>query len=283
MRDYYEILGIARGASDEEIKRAYRKLAHQYHPDKSGGDEAKFKEVNEAYQVLSNKEKRAGYDRFGHAGAGGGRNAAGGNPFAGGWPFGGANVEWDANFGGDMGDIFDIFNQFARAARARGADVQAEHRVTLEEAFQGTTVKFRGPAGKEVSVSIPPGVEDGQAIKVPGAGAMGERMPGDLYVVIRVAAHKTFERRGPDLIVSLSANLKDVLLGKKFSVPDIAGESIEVSVPRGHNLREPIKISGKGMPKLGFLKSRGDLYVRLDVKVPKISAKFTKALEDWDA
>ncbi len=278
MRDYYEVLGVKRGATEDEIKKAYRKLAHQHHPDKTGGNEAKFKEVNEAYQVLSSKEKRQAYDRFGHAGAA--QGAQGGNPFAGGWPFGG-NAQWDVNMGGDVGDIFDIFNQFARAARARGADVQTEHRITLEEAFSGVEAKFRiRTGGKDISVSIPAGVEDGQAIKVQGAGEMGERTPGDLYVIIRLAPHRTFERHGGDLIVTEDVGLKDILLEKKFSVSDIGGGEVEVSVPHGHNLREPIKVSGKGMPKLGFLKSRGDLYVRLNVKVPKLSGKAKKAIEE---
>lgn len=280
MRDYYEILGVKRGASEDEVKKAYRKLAHEYHPDKAHGDEAKFKEVNEAYQVLSNKEKRQAYDRFGHAGAGHG--AGQGNPFGGGWPFGG-NVQWDVNMGGDVGDIFDIFNQFARAARARGADIQTEHKITLEEAFRGVVSKFRTQSGgKEISVSIPAGVEDGQAIKVPGAGAMGEQTAGDLYVVVRVAPHKTFERHGADLVVTRDVSLKDILLEKKIYVPEISGSEVEVAVPHGHNLREPIRISGKGMPKLGFMKSRGDLYVRLNVKIPKLNAKTKKVIEDTE-
>jgi DnaJ-class molecular chaperone len=279
-KNYYHILGVEKNASAEDIKKAYRKMAHQHHPDKQGGNEAKFKEINEAYQVLSNPQKKAQYDQFGQTFDGGG----GGNPFQGGNPFGG--FEWDFQGGGGpdgFGDIFDIFNQFARAARARGSDVRVEHRISLEDAYRGLESKFKirlHSGEKEISVKIPAGIEDGQAIKITGAGEMGERSAGDLYVIIRVIPHKYFERRGADLWTVKEIKLKDVLLGHKFSVAEIGGGNAEFEVPVGHNLREPIKISGKGMPKSGLIKNRGDLYVYLEVKVPKVSSKLKKSLEE---
>lgn len=278
-KDYYRVLGVSRNASADDIKKAYRKLAHQYHPDKQGGDEAKFKEVNEAYQVLSNSQKKSQYDRFGQTFEGG---AGGGNPFHGQNPFGG--FEWDFQGSPEgFGDIFDIFNQFARAARARGADIRAEHRISLEDAYRGLEAKFKirlHSGEKEISIKIPAGVEDGQAIKIPGGGEMGERVAGDLYVIVRVLPHKNFERRAADLWATKEIKLKDILLGHKFSISEIGGGEAEFEVPSGHNLREPIRLPGKGMPKLGLLKNRGDLYVRLEVKVPKVSAKLKKAIEE---
>lgn len=278
-KNYYQILGVSKNASAEEIKKAYRKLAHQHHPDKQGGDEARFKEINEAYQVLSNPQKKSQYDRFGQTFDGG---MGGGNPFGGQNPFGGFEWDFQGNPEG-FGDIFDIFNQFARAARARGADVRVEHRISLEDAYRGLDNKFKirlHSGEKEISIKIPAGVEDGQAIKIAGAGEMGERVPGDLYVIIRVLPHRQFERRGADLWMAKEVKLRDILLGYKFSVPEISGGEAEFEVPVGHNLREPVRIAGKGMPKLGLLKSRGDLYVRLEVKVPKVSAKLKKAIEE---
>lgn len=145
MKDYYKILGVSREASADEIKKAYRRLAHQYHPDKAGGNEEKFKEINEAYQVLSDKEKRAQYDRFGHVFSDGAGPGFGGE----GWPFGQGGIHWEGGFGdlGDFGDIFEsIFEQFGGGRRRtykQGSDIEITHEITLEEAFSGIKRKIR--------------------------------------------------------------------------------------------------------------------------------------------
>ncbi|MFH1193173.1 MAG: DnaJ C-terminal domain-containing protein [Candidatus Jorgensenbacteria bacterium] len=361
-KDYYQILGVSRDASDEEVKKAYRRLAHQHHPDKTGGSDAKFKELNEAYQVLGNREKRAQYDRFGTVfSAGGGPSA--GQGFEG---FGGFNPEgfgWNVN-GEDLGnfaDIFEnIFEHFGGAPRrqtyTRGADVELLQELTLEEAFRGvrrhvrfsahvpcqtcggvgydkakglsacSTCKGRGeireqrrtffgnfaqvkecPAcrgrgevpvasctackgsgrtsgTREVELSIAPGVDDGQVIKVSGMGEAGEygTGSGDLYAVVRVKPHAAFRRKKNELFTQKSVGISDLLLGKKIELTDISGERFSVAIPAGWNLREELRVSGRGMPRFGS-SGRGDLYVTLDVKLPKhLSAKAKKLLEELE-
>jgi len=359
MKDYYSILGIAKTASEDEVKKAYRKLAHRYHPDKAGGDETKFKEINEAYQVLSDKNKRAQYDRFGTADPMGG---FGGGP--GGFP-GGGQVNWE-NMGfdpsqfGDMGDFGDIFETFfeglgvrpRRKTYEKGSDIEVQTQVTLEEAFKGTMKTLRlntyvscakcsgkgaepGSAfekcatcdgqgeireqrrtffgtfsqvktctkchgsgqipkkpcsvckgagriesDREVNINIVAGIDDNQIIKVNGAGEAGERgtAGGDLYVRVRVKPSSTFLRKGNDLIVSKELKLVDVLLGKHIELPVISGGTITVEIPAGANLKEPLHVTGQGMPHIGSSKSRGDLLVNFIIKAPKKPSARAKEL-----
>lgn len=373
-KDYYQILGISKTASDDEIKKAYRKLAHQYHPDKAGGDEKKFKEISEAYQVLSDKNKRAQYDRFGTADPMGGFGGGAGGAQWGGFPGGGMPPNWEG-FGagfdpqnmGDMGDMNDIFETFfeglgvrpRRKTYEKGSDLEIQEQVTLEEAFRGVvkTLKMRTfaqctkckgngaepgssfdkcptcdgqgeireqrrtffgtfsqvktcekchgsgqipkkpctvckgagrvEADREVKVQIIPGIEDGQLIKIKGAGEAGERgtASGDLYVRVRVRPHFTFTRHGADLIVTKELRVVDLLLGKKIEVPTIAGGKTSVEIPAGFNLKDNLRISGEGMPKAGvssFLGSnRGDLLVNFIIKAPKkASGKSKQLLEE---
>lgn len=356
--DYYEILGVSKTASEEEIKKAFRKLAHQYHPDKGGGDEKKFKEASEAYQVLSNKEKRAQYDRFGKNFSGMGGQPGGG--------FGAGGFGFDVNFDGmnfgDMGDIGEIFeSMFGGGGRTRrqtyagGSDLQIIQDITLEEAYAGArkelkfktfdpctackgighdssagvtecdTCKGRGEiremrksffgnvsqvrvctkcsgrgeipnklcttckgagrisATRALAIDILPGIVDGQLIKVAGAGEAGERgtQPGDLYVQVRVAPHAVFRREGNDLFVKKEIGIVDLLKVNEIEVKLIDGSVVKTEVSSGARLNERIKIAGKGMPKMGS-KSHGDLFVELDLRMPKkISSKFKKALEEF--
>ncbi len=369
MRDYYEILGVKKNASEEEIKKAYRRLAHKYHPDKGGGDEAKFKEINEAYQVLGNKEKRVQYDRFGRAFSAQGGPASGweAGPFPGGfsgfdpsqfareWNFGGANFE-------DFGDIFEtIFSGFGGRSRARetyhrGADIEVAETLALEEVFHGAhrTLAFEthvsckecGGVGhfpkegfskcsmcngkgevrveqrtffgnfaqvkaceicfgkgevpkktcnickgngrvrgrREIKVEFAAGIEDEQIIKIKGAGETGARGGGvgDLYVVVKVRQHATFERKRADLHAKREVKITDALLGRSFKMKDVSGEEFSFAVPPGFDFDEPLKISGRGMPRFGGF-GRGDLYVKLSVKTPKrVSAKAKKLLEELE-
>ncbi|MDI6734142.1 MAG: J domain-containing protein [Patescibacteria group bacterium] len=357
-KDYYKILGISRNASEEDIKKAYRKLAHQFHPDKAGGNEIKFKEINEAYQILSNKEKRAQYDRFGQTFDAGGFQ---GSP----WGGFGDGMQWNVNFGEgfpDFNDIFEgIFEQFGgrrRQTYTRGSDIEVVAQITLEEAFRGVKHKLnlqtfipckscgslgydksqglkdctmcrgrgeireqrktffgnfsqvricpqchshgqipnkpcshcsgRGKVSgtREVIVDIAPGVENGQIIKVVGMGEAGEGgSSGDLYVVVKIKPHLTFERKKSDLFMAKDIRIIDALLGKKLEIKGIDNEIIQVSIPAGFNLREKLKIGNRGMPKLGIFgsASRGDLYIAFNIKVPKsLSQKAKRLLEDLD-
>ncbi|MBI5732922.1 molecular chaperone DnaJ [Candidatus Jorgensenbacteria bacterium] len=358
-KDYYKILGVSKDASDEDIKKAYRRLAHQHHPDKAGGNEAKFKEINEAYQILSNRDKRAQYDRFGQA-------FQGGTPPWGQGGFGGEGMRWDAGFGddfSDFGDIFEsIFGSFGgrrRQTYTHGSDIEVAVELTLEQSFRGTKYKVgvrtniscracqglgyekskgltactvcqgrgeireqkktffgnfsqvrvcpscdgRGqipnhPCGQckghgrvmgvhDVVIDIASGVEDGQIIKVTGGGEVGERgsASGDLYVVVKIKTHPIFERRKHDLAMVKDIRLTEAFLGKKIELEDLSGEKFHVKIPNGFNLREPFKVSGRGMPRfgLGSGSGRGDLFVTFNLKVPHtLSAHAKKLLEGLD-
>jgi molecular chaperone DnaJ len=352
MKDYYSILGITKSASEEEVKKAYRKLAHQYHPDKAGGNEKKFKEINEAYQILSDKNKRMQYDRFGTAEPMGGFGNAGGNGqwgagFPGGMGFDPSQFGFE---GGDMGDFGDIFESFFEGMGMRpqrktyktGSDLEIQEQVTLEEAFSGTvkTVRLktfvhcakcggkgaepgsgfekcstcdgqgqvreqrrtlfgnfsqvktcakchgagevpkkpcsvckgvgRVESDREIKIDIVAGIDDNQLIKVKGMGEAGERgtAAGDLYVRVRVRPHAVFTRRANDLIVTQELKLIDLLLGKTITVPVISGGAITAEIPAGFNLKEPLRISGQGMPHIGS-RARGDLLVNFVIKAPK--------------
>jgi molecular chaperone DnaJ len=354
MKDYYKILGVDRSASEEEIKKAFRKLAHEHHPDKTGGEDAKFKEINEAYQVLSDKRKREHYDRFGTDSSA--QGFPGGNPF-GGFDFNGAG------FGGfDPSsvniDIEDILGSFfgggggqRRHAQRSGSDLQTVLQLTLEEVFNGvkkdvfvrTNIScdkcggsgaesgsvletcsvcngkgeiremFMGPFSRtracnkchgfgkipkkacskcsgngivsgerKVTVEVAPGVQDGQVIQVKGAGESGPRSggTGDLFIAIQVKQNLAFRRSGDDLIVSAEVKIKDIILENKNKLTGIDGKKIEFVVPSNFNLRDPLKISGEGMPRFGK-RSRGDLLVNLVVKSPKkVSRKAREVLEN---
>lgn len=182
--DYYSILGVSKGASADEIKKAYRKKAHQYHPDKGGGDEAKFKEVNEAYQVLGDVQKRAQYDQFGPGGVGGGPNGGGGAQGGfGGWDFSGggfsARGESASGWGGGLGDIFgDLFDQAF-------STVQAEMEITPAQAVVGD--KFKVKVGREtLDITIPPGTQSGTTLRFAGKGNQTRRGRGDLHLIIKI-------------------------------------------------------------------------------------------------
>jgi molecular chaperone DnaJ len=356
-KDYYKTLGVEKGASADDIKKAYRKLAHQYHPDKSGGDEAKFKEINEAYQILSDAQKRAQYDRFGNADAFGG-----GAPGAGGFDW--QNVQWNVGDMGGFQDIGDILNSFfeggfggaatRRGTETQGSDIEVTERITLEEAYHGTAKHIRvntfvacatcngkgaaegsplitcatcsgsgtvqenrrtffgqfaqrhacatcGGSGKvpekpcakckgsgrvqntrELDVRIVPGVDDGQLIKVTGMGEAGVRgaRTGDLYVRIKVALHKTFARAGDDLVMPFTMSMLDILAGKTIPVHTLRGDTIQVPVPEGQNLKEPVRVKDQGMPHVNG-RGNGDLYIDLTVTTPKkLTAEQKKAFKD---
>ncbi len=270
-KDYYEILGVDRNATDAEIKKAYRKLARQYHPDINPGNkdaEARFKEINEAYEVLSDKEKRAKYDRFGRD-----------------WQryqnmpdFGDFGV---GGFGaGDFADIFETLFGGGRGGRSsvtyrtKGQDIEQSVDITLEEAFNGTqrTLQIQSSNGamRSITVKIPPGVDNGSRVRISGEGApgMGGGPRGDLYLVINVLPHSRFERRGDDLYVRTPVDLYTMLLGGEVKVPVMGGKTVTLKVPAGTQNGKVMRISGQGMPRLRDPHTRGDMYVTLDVSLP---------------
>ncbi len=274
-QDYYKTLGVDRGASDAEIKKAYRKLARQYHPDINPGNkvaEAKFKEINEAYEVLSDKEKREKYDRFGRdwqryqQGGGADWGGYGGSPFGG---------------GGDFSDLFETLFGGARPGgrggpgmRMDGQTVEHEAEITLDEAFTGTqrALQFSNPNGqpRTITVKVPPGVDTGSRVRVAGEGGpgLGGGRRGDLILIVKVLPNDRFQRRGDDLETTVQVDLYTMLLGGTARVPVMGGKTISLNVPAGTPNGKKFRISGQGMPRLRAPETRGDLYVRLEALLP---------------
>lgn len=284
-RDYYEVLGVNKGASDDEIKKAFRKLAVKYHPDKNPGDktaEEKFKEINEAYSVLSDKTKRSRYDQFGHAGVGG---DGGGNPFGGGFGgFGGNGQSFNFDFGG--GGFEDIINAMFggggfRAAR-RGRDYRTSITIDFEEAIFGVT-KTISVEGQQIKLKIPAGIYDGQAIRLGGKGgeapsADGQR--GDLYVEVRVRAHKHLTREGELILSEVTISMVDAVLGTEIDVETVDGK-ITMKVPAGTQPGTNFKLSGHGAPRLGS-DERGPHIVTINVEIPRnLNKKQRELIEEF--
>lgn len=342
MKDFYTILGVSRNATQDDIKKAYRRLAHQYHPDKTGGNEQKFKEVNEAYQILSDEQKRAQYDRFGSAKSQGQ----------------GTGFEWDfSNFGQgfegvDLGDIFgDVFGFGAASgsgASSRGRDIAIDIELPFKDAvfgvertvllrklgvcatckgggteqntryktcascngsgsvhetrrsFLGTFTKLRtcsacGGAGEipehpckackgsgtvqgseEIAISIPPGINDGEMIKMVGKGeAVTRGVPGDLYIKIHVVPDRRFTRSGNDIITALEITVTDALLGAEKQMDTLDG-MIQVQVPVGTESGALLRIRGRGVSR--GRSGRGDLLVKVIIKPPRRFSKRAKEL-----
>ncbi len=280
-RDYYEVLGVQKGASDDEIKKAFRKLAIKYHPDKNPGNkeaEEKFKEVNEAYSVLSDKTKRSRYDQFGHAGVGG---DGGGNPFGGGFAgFGGNGQSFNFDFGG--GGFEDIINAMFggggfRAAR-RGRDYRTSITIDFKDAIFGTT-KTIEVENEQIKLKIPAGIYDGQSIRLAGKGgaapnADGQR--GDLYVEVRVRAHKTLTREGELILSEVTISMTDAVLGTEVDVETVDGK-ITMKIPAGTQPGTNFKLSGHGAPRLGS-DQRGPHIVTVNVEIPRNLSKKQKEL-----
>jgi len=281
MKDYYKILGIERTASQEEIKKAFRKLAHAYHPDKKTGDETRFKEVSEAYAVLGDKTKRAQYDQFGSMGAGGYQSRQGGfDPSGFGFDF--------SNFsqaGMDMGDLGDILSSIFGGRRVRrGRDIAVDIELSFQESVFGTerkvVINSKYVKQKEVKIAVPPGIDDGQMIRLSGMGEILEGgVPGDLYVKVRVRRHPTLRKEGYNLVMELEIKLTEALLGAEKPIATLDGEVI-LKVPPGTNSGTILRVKGKGVP-FGMNNKRGDLYVRVKVKIPeKLSREEKKVIEE---
>jgi len=287
-KDYYKVLGVDKGASEDDIKKAFRKLAHQYHPDKKGGDEAKFKEVNEAYSVLGNKEKRAQYDQFGSAGPGfnpgAGGFQGGFNPQDFGFDFGNFSGGFGAQgFEGDLGDILSsIFGGAARRVK-RGRDVAVDIELSFEESVFGTDRKVminsKLVKEKEVSIHVPAGIDSGQMIRMSGMGeTIEDGVPGDLYIKVHVRKHAYLRKEGYNLVMDQVILLSEALLGVDKEIKTLDG-TITLKIPAGTNTGTILRVKGKGVPQGG--NRRGDLYVRVVVKIPeKLSREQKKLVEE---
>jgi molecular chaperone DnaJ len=362
-KDYYKILGIEKNASSDEIKKAFRKLAHEHHPDKQGGNDAKFKEANEAYSVLSDEKKRKQYDMFGSAGANMGGGGAGGFDTSGfGFDFSGFNQAGGGfSQGGfedmDIGDIFgSVFGGGSRGQRQRrGSDISVDVELPFSEAIFGGERSFKirktsvcsecsGSGGKkgskmktchtcngkgkvtevkrsiigtfqtsrvcdtchgsgkepeekcpvcrgagvverdqEIKVKIPPGLEDGETIRLSGGGeAISGGESGDLYIKVHVHEHPIWRKEGSHLVTDIDVKLTDALLGTSHSLKTLDGDLL-LKIPEGTNHGEILRIKGKGVPTTsrGRDGSRGDILVHVNILMPKrLSKEAKKALEE---
>lgn len=286
-KDYYETLGVSRSATDAEIKKAYRKLAMKYHPDKNPGDkssEDKFKECSEAYEALRNPESRAAYDQFGHMGAdarAGGAGFRGQNPFEG---FDFNNFQGGQHYSSQSAhDLFnDLFGDVfaARTARGpvrqRGADLKYNLHVSLEEVASGAqkALRFvRERNGKDetahLSVNIPPGVRQGQRLKLRGEGDGGLNGggPGDLYVVINYSTHPLFKRNGLDCVMDLPITFVQAITGTEVEVPTLTGWA-QMQIPPSTHAGQVFRLRGKGFPQLNAA-GAGDMLLRIVVDTPR--------------
>lgn len=298
-KDYYKTLGVSRNASEEEIKQAYRKLARTYHPDVNANDkqaEAKFKEINEAYQVLSDKEKRNHYDRFGqdwqHYQHGGG--PAGGSYT---WRSPGTGTgepdfsDFFETLFGSMGGLGGIggFGGFSGAGARSAApqDIEQPIDISLEEAFSGTQRKMQmtNPDGspRTITVKIPPGVDTDNRVRIAGEGGMSlnSSKRGDLFLIVRIVPHTQFEREGVNLKIHVHSDLYSLLLGGEVRIPTIDGKTITLNIPAGTPNGKVFRLSNQGMTHLNAPDKRGDLYVTVDALLPtRLSSRERELFEE---
>lgn len=300
-RDYYEVLGVSRNATADEIRRAHRKLVRQYHPDANKNNpqaEAKFKEVQEAYDVLSDKEKRARYDQFGHAGVGAapGGGPSGADPFEAFRRAGGRGGRAYTRPGGpqvsvedfDFGEIFDqLFGARSTQHRARGpqvppergADVEHTVELSFEEAARGRSIPLqinRDGQVETIEVKIPPGVKDGSRVRLRGRGQQSPSGAGDLYIITRVRPHPIFRREDQDIYVDVPISLYEAINGAKVEVPTLDGP-VTVTIPPGTSGGAKLRIRGRGIERNG---QRGDQFVTPRIIIPKdLDDQDRKAIE----
>jgi DnaJ-class molecular chaperone len=284
-RNPYEVLGVAANASDDDIQKAFRRLAKKSHPDLHPGDkkaEDRFKELNGAYDILGDSAKRARFDR-GEIDAGG--NEIRQNPFSRGRQGAGAGFGGGANFSFDEMDLSDLFGGMfrggpggaGRRGPARGEDQRFMLEVDFEEAVAGTTKRLTLPNGKSLDVNIPPGLNDGQVIRLKGQGAAGGGAPaGDALIEVKVRPHPTFRREGRDIYAEVPISLAEAVMGGRVEVPTVHGP-VAMTVPKWTNGGARMRLKGKGVPA-GKNEPAGDQYVVFEIVLPKTP---DKDLEDF--
>jgi molecular chaperone DnaJ len=288
-KDFYKILGVGKSASADEIKKKYRSLARELHPDKTKGDtamEEKFKAVSEAYDILSDGKKRAEYDQARDMFERGGFRA----------PQGGQNFQ-----GGDFSDIFgggnpqDIFaNLFGGGGRRgprKGQDLQTEATITFKEAAFGTTLELRlsadGGPSQTISARVPAGVNDGAKIRVKGKGSKGEAGPGDLFILLHVKPHAVFSRKGENIAITVPVTFTEATLGGDIKVPTLTGDEVTLRIAPGTSNGRVLRVKGRGITKGTAV---GDLLVTIEVQVPQrvegaaldALKKYAEAMSDND-
>ncbi len=266
-KDFYQVLGVDKKASADEIKKRYRSLARDLHPDKNQGDparEEKFKAVSEAYDILSDSKKRAEYDEARAMFERGGFRAPTGGGFQGG--------DFSDLFGGgNPQDIFaNLFGGGMRRGPRKGADLQTEATITFKEAIFGTTLDLRlnndGNGPQNISARVPAGVNDGAKIRVKGKGAPGEAGPGDLFIELHVKPHAIFSRKGENLLLTLPVTFAEAALGADLKVPTLAGDDVTVRLAAGTPTGRVLRVKGRGIKKGAVT---GDLLITIEVQVPR--------------
>jgi molecular chaperone DnaJ len=282
MKDYYKILGVEKNASKDDIKKAFRKIAHEHHPDKGGGNPQIFKEASEAYSVLGDDAKRQQYDTFGSTSSGfnPGQGGFGGGGFSGGFDFSNFARQYSSQNGQafefDLGDIFgDFFGGGSRRPR-KGANINIDVELSFKESVFGLEKEITINKEKLV-ITIPPGIENGQGLRVQGKGEDGEGGKGDLIVRIWVESHPVFRKEGYNLIMELPLKLTTALLGENMDIDTLDGK-IELKIPAGTTHNEILRVKNKGVPN-GRGK-RGDLLIITKVNMPKKLSKNAQRLID---
>jgi len=288
-KDYYKILGVSKNASADEIKKAYRKLAVKYHPDKNPENkeaETRFKEISEAYEVLRDPEKRKKYDQLG----------SNWNQFqgadAGGFDFsqfgGGRKGKSRSYFSGNMDDLFgdsdsgfsDFFNAFfggfggssegfrQQAQQAKGKDLRSELTISLSEAYHGTS-RLLNINGQRIKINIKPGAYNGQELRIKGKGGKGRNggPDGDIYLTINVQPGKNYSINGNDLVMQTDIDLYTAVLGGKININTLSGK-LNINIPKGTQNGTKLRVKGKGMPVYGKSEAFGDLFLQLNILIP---------------
>ena len=303
-RDYYEILGVDKSANEKDIKRAYRQLAREFHPDKNPDDAAaedKFKEINEAYEVLGNPDNRSKYDQLGsnyqrYQQMGGSPNgfdfsqwAAAGGP---GGSYQSANIDLGDILGGS-GSFSDFFrtvfgggmrgqgpgmgNIYGGRQQARGQNIEQQVDITFEEAYRGTSRIFATESGEQFTAKIPKGAKTGTKVRLRGKGGHGPAGRGDLYLIVNVHSDQTFERDGDKLLVDVPVDVVTSVLGGKVTVPTMSG-SVKLTIPPGTQGGQTFRLKGRGMPSLRRNNEFGDLMATVRIIIPKELSKEERRL-----
>ena len=289
-KDFYKILGVAKDVSDAELKKVYRKLARQYHPDSNPGDakaEARFKEISEAFSVLSDAEQRKEYDAVRAMGGGARFTGGAGGPGGAGFPGGFGGAAGGAGFEDVFANLFGgggARGGFGGFGPQRGADMTMTTTVDFIDSIHGSTLKLRlSDVGEATSVKVPAGIQDGQKIKLRGKGQQSPNggEPGDLLITVKVKPHPVFVRDGNNLRVSVPVTFAEAVLGATISVPTLGGEPVKLKVAPGTPNGRVLRVKGKGVQSA---KGAGDLLAAVDIAVPAhVSDKAKKLLEKFEA